>query len=425
MKTLPKLVLAIFITSLLAACAELPFDLPQPAAITPTPITIPVVIPTATPAESETEPIESEPQILRVWLPPQFDPNAETEAGEILRERLAVFESRRPDLILEVRIKAEEGPTGLLNALFTTQKAAPEILPDLVALPRPALEAAALQGVLHPIDGLSELLDDPDWFPYARPLAHIQNSAYGLPFSADLFGLAYRRSTEIEDAPELPSLESLLAQETQILFAADQPQAELSFCLYNTYNTPFRNEQGQPSLDADALTNLLTFYTSESIATKSSEIETNEALWESFLAQPELAATVWTSEYLGRMPADAQMTPIPAPNGETCALATAWSWALAGSSSDLEPAAVELAEYLSDSGFLTEWTAALGSLPPRPTALDENETALHALSLVAQPIPSNDIAEFLGEKFRLGTMSVLRDQVDPSVAAQEALTGLQ
>jgi multiple sugar transport system substrate-binding protein len=422
MKPLPKLALALLLITSLAACAELPFNLPQPASATPTAVA--VVIPTATPVESVEE-TTNEPKILRVWLPPEFDPNAETEAGQILRERLATFESRRPDLILEVRIKAEEGQSGLLEALFTTQKAAPSILPDLIALPRPALEAAALQGALHPIDGLSELLDDPDWFPYARPLAHIQNSAYGLPFSADIFGLAYRPNTEIENAPELPTLESLLAQETQILFAADQPQAELSFCLYTTYNAPLRNEQGQPTLDADALTNLLTFYQSENIAVKSTEFETDESLWESFLTQPSFAATVWASEYLERLPADAELTPIPAPNGESCALATAWSWALAGSSADLEPAAVELAEYLSDSQFLAAWTSALGSLPPRPTALDETETALHALSLAAQPIPSNDIADFLGEKFRTATMSVLRDQVDPSAAAAEALTGIQ
>ncbi len=415
------LAVTLITTGLLAACAGFPLNMPQATTATPTAqIEIPV---TPTPEQISAEtPAETEPQVLRIWLPPQFDPNAETAAAEILRARLATFESRRPDLILEVRVKATEGPAGLLSALFTTQSAAPTSLPDLVALPRPELEIAAVQGVLHPIDGLSELLDDPDWFPYARPLAHIQNSAYGLPFSADLFGLAYRPA---EDAPELPTLESLLEQESQILFAADNPQAQLSFCLSTIAGNPMRDEQGLPSLNPDELTDLLTFYVSESISPKSSEIETRETLWEIFNTQPETAATVWTSEYFERMPADMQIAPIPSPNGESCALATAWVWALAGSSPDLQPAAVELAEYLSDSAFLAEWTAALGSLPTRPTALDANETALHALSLAAQPIPSNDITESLGEIFRAATMSVLREQVDPSTAAQEALAGIQ
>ena len=422
MKLLPKLILALLLITMLAACAELPFNLPQPTSATPTAVA--VVLPTATPVES-IEPTETQPQILRIWLPPEFDPNAETEAAEILRTRLDTFQKRRPDLTLEIRIKAAEGPAGLLDALITTQKAAPATLPDLVALPRPELESAAQQGILHPIDGYSELLDDPDWFPYARPLALIQNSTYGLPFSADLFGLAYRPNAEIEDAPEFPTVESLLAQQSQILFVADSPQAQLSFCLYTLSGVPLRDEQGQPSLDLEALTNLFSFYASESISPKSIELESNEALWETFNVQPNTAATVWTSEYFGELPADAEIVPIPAPNGGSCSLATAWSWALAGASPDLEPAAAELAEYLSDSGFLAAWTSALGSLPTRPTALDESETALHALSLAAQPVPSNDIAERLGESFRLGTMSVLRDQVNPAVAAQEALAGIQ
>lgn len=422
MKKIVWLVASLIAFSFLAGCAEFPFTLPQ--AVSTTPTSAPVKISaTTTPDGTNPETAdEAEPRVLRIWLPPQFDPSAETEAGEILRARLATFESRRPDLILDVRIKAAEGPAGLLDALFSTQNAARTLLPDLVALPRPALERAALQGILHPIDGLSTLLDDPDWFPYARPLAHIQNSAYGLPFSADLFGLAYRPA---EDAPALPTLESLLVQESQILFAADDPQAQLSFCLSSIAGNPMRDEQGLPDLNPDELTNLLTFYASENISKKSSEIETRESLWEIFNTHPEIATTVWTSNYFDRMPADVQIVPIPAPNGERCALATAWSWALAGSSPDLQPAAVELAEYLSDSTFLAAWTVALGTLPTRPTALAENEINLHALSLAAQPIPSNDIAESLGEIFRVATMSVLREQVDPSAAAQAALSGIQ
>ncbi len=406
--------------TLLTACASFPYTTPEPA--TPTPLVENIA--TETPSESVEEeiPTETEPQILHIWLPPEFDPAAETDAGEILRARLETFQKRRPDLILEVRIKAVDGQASLLNSLLATQNTAPSAMPDLVALSRPDLERAALAGILHPIDGLSTLLDDPDWFPYARPLAHIQNSAYGLPFAADLFGLAYRPA---EDAPALPTVESLLAQETQIIFPADNAEAQLSHCLYPTSGALMRNEQGLPSLAEEELTNLLSFYQSENFSVASADIQDQEVLWEAFNAQPETAAAVWVSEFVEKAPADAEIVPIPAPNGVHCSLASAWVWALAGSSPDLEPAAVELAEYLSDSAFLAEWTAATGTLPPRPTALDENQTTLHELSLIAQPIPSNDITESLGEIFRVATMSVLREQVDPGAAALEALTNLQ
>ncbi len=416
MKKLIRLTSYVLLVSFVAACTGFPLSVPaQPVTSTPTS----EIFATETPPET-TE--ETEHPVLRIWLPPEFDPAADTDAGEILRARLDTFQKRRPDLVLEVRIKALGGQAGLLNALLTTQYAAPEAMPDLVALTRPDLERAALAGILHPIDGLSTLLDDPDWFPYARPLAHIQNSAYGLPFAADLFGLAYRPA---EDAPALPTVESLLAQETQIIFPADNTQAQLSHCLYPASGALMRNEQGLPSLAEEELTSLLSFYQSESFSATSADLQDQEALWEAFNAQPETAAAVWVSEFMEKAPADAEIAPIPAPNGVRCSLASAWVWALAGSSPDLESAAVELAEYLSDSEFLAAWTAATGSLPPRPTALDENQTALHELSLVAQPIPSNDITESLGEIFRVATMSVLREQVDPGAAALEALTNLQ
>ncbi len=301
-------------------------------------------------------------------------------------------------MVLEIRIKAETGEASLLNALIATQKVAPSNMPDLVALPRTNLESAADAGILHPIEGLTDALDDPDWFPYARPLAHIQNSAYGLPFAANLLGLHYQPS---EDFP-LPTFEDAV-----ITFAANDPNAAFSFCLYDEEN-----------IEEESLTNLFTFYQSESVSKKSAEYQnTNEIL--------ETPAVIWASDFLDESPADAIFSTVPNPNGDACSLADAWLWTLAGSDPENQLAAVELAEYLSQSDFLSEWTTALNLLPPRPTALDESKTLLHELSLTAQPIPSNETILTLGEMFRLATMSVIQDQADPRSTAQEMLEKLQ
>ena len=386
----------LFLLSILASCTNFPYPTTPPE--TPTTETE-ITAESPTPSTEETPISENNaPKILRVWLPPQFSPEAETDAAAILRARLDSFQKRRPDLILEIRIKAVEGEVSLLNALIATHQAAPSAMPDLVALPRPNLESAVQAGILHPIDGITTLLDDPDWFPYARPLAHIQNSAYGLPFAANLLGLRYLPE---EDFP-LPILEEL-----EITFAADNPKSALSFCLYDEAN-----------IEEESLTNLLTFYQSENIAKKSAEYQNNADILET-------PAILWSSDFLNETPAEAIFAPVPNPAGDTCSLADAWLWTLAGSDPDLQLGAAELAEYLSQSDFLSEWTSALGMLPPRPTALDENETLLHELSLVAQAIPSNDTVDSLGEKFRVATMSVLQDQVDPSTASQEMLESLQ
>ena len=385
MKKILRFAYCVVLFSLLAACANFPIETTPP--LTPT---FEAENTPTTPESASPAPEENTPKILRLWLPPQFDPDAETDAGAILRARLDEFQKRRPDLILEVRIKAAEGEASLLNALIAAHEAAPSAMPDLVALTRPDLETATQQGILHPIDGLTTLLDDPDWFPYARSLAHIQSSAYGLPFSANLLGLRY---TPSEDFP-LPTIENLLEQEMQILFPEDS--TELSFCLYDEEN-----------MEEESLTQLFTFYQSDLFSTENG------------------FAIQWTKDFLDETPADAIIVPVLNPKGNSCSLANAWLWSLAGTAPDLQPAAVELAEYLSDSAFLAEWTVATGTLSPRPTALDETQTTLHELSLIAQPIPSNETVEALAEIFRAATVSVLQEQVDPSAAAQEALESIQ
>jgi maltose-binding protein MalE len=130
--------------------------------------------------------------VLQIWLPPEFDPGSGTPAGDVLQAHLDEFARRRAGVRIEVRVKAVDMPGGLLDALTSASAAAPLILPDLIALPRSSLEAAALKGLLHPYEGLSTALEHPDWYEYARKRVRIQASTYGLPFAGDARVLVYR-----------------------------------------------------------------------------------------------------------------------------------------------------------------------------------------------------------------------------------------
>jgi multiple sugar transport system substrate-binding protein len=111
-----------------------------------------------TPAASPTADQPKGPLTLTIWVPPQFDPEAGTAGSDLLKKRLEEFKARRPGISLDVRVKALDGPGGLLDTLSSASAAATRVLPDLVALPRPMMEAAALKGLLHPYDGLSTAL---------------------------------------------------------------------------------------------------------------------------------------------------------------------------------------------------------------------------------------------------------------------------
>ncbi len=410
---------------LLAGCANITslLSTPEPATVptsTVTAITTPTIpaTPTVTPGG---------PRTLRIWVPPQLDPTAETPAGTLLQERLDEFLARRPDLRIEVRVKAESGPGGLLSSLKATRAAAPSILPDLVALSRADLESATANGLLHPLDGLSTLPDDPDWYPYARQMAHIQNTTFGLPFAGDALALVGYRYP-------LPATWNELSDETLFIFPAASPRALFSLSLYLSAGGMLQDNQGLSALDETIMADVLSFYLppaeNDFIPASVTTYENDDQAWNAFREQRGNLVVSWTSRYLKERPASLALAPLPGLKTGPYTLATGWSWALAGPDPEIQPLAVELAEFLSDSQFLAEWTQAAGYLPTRPTALsswtDANaQIILTQIAESAHLLPSQDLLATLGPLFSEATLSVLDGEQLPLAAAQAATEQLK
>jgi ABC-type glycerol-3-phosphate transport system substrate-binding protein len=168
-------------------------------------------------------------RLLRIWLPPEFDPEGNSPASQLLKARLDEFAKENPDVRLEVRVKALEGVGGLLDSLVAANVAAPLALPDLVLLPRPTLESAALKGLLHPYDGLTNIMDETSWYEYAKQMAHVQSSVYGIPFAGDALLQAYHPS--LQQTPPA-DLESALALGEVLVFPATDSQATFTLGTY-------------------------------------------------------------------------------------------------------------------------------------------------------------------------------------------------
>ncbi len=370
------------------------------------------------------------PVTLRVWVPPQFDPNADTPAGRLLKDRLQSFTTRRPGVKVEVRVKAEDGPGGLLDTLTTASAAAPLALPDLVALPRPLMETAALKGLLHPYNGQTTVMDDPDWYGYAQELAKIQNSVFGLPFAGDAQLLVYRPVT----VPTPPAdWEALLQTPGPIVFAAADPQALFTLTQYQAAGGDVSDDQGRPSLNPQTLEEVLRLYDEAEAAGLMpywlTQYQNDDQVWEAFNENPSNMVVTWTSRFLGEMQADTAAAPQPTIDGEPYTLATGWVWALAGNQPQQQTLAVQLAEYLTESSFLARWTEAAGYLPPRPSALAAwTNTSMQGLleQVVdsAHLSPPADALVILGPPLAQATVEVLKQQTEPVIAAQEAVNAL-
>jgi ABC-type glycerol-3-phosphate transport system substrate-binding protein len=345
----------------------------------------------------------------------------------LLQERLDEFVARHPGLRIDVRVKAESGTSGMLNALTTTRSAAPSVMPDLVALSRANLESATVKGLLHPLDGLTTLPDDSDWYPYARDMAHIQTSAFGLPFAGDalvLVGFGFPLPTAWNEIPE----------ETIFIFPAADPRALFTLSLYLSAGGTLQDSQGRLALNEAVLAEVLSYYLPDTesgfVSPQVTNYENYEQAWNAFHELRGNLVVSWTSRFLNEDTISLALAPLPGVETGQFTLATGWSWALAGSNPEDQTLAVELAEFLSDSQFLGEWTQAAGYLPTRPTALSSWEDARIQLILSqtaesASLIPGEDLLVTVGPLFTEAALSVLNEEQQPIEAAQSVMEQLE
>lgn len=379
----------------------------------------------ATPSAQATE----GPSTLRLWVPPEFDPASGTPAGDLLQARLEAF-TRRRGLEVEVRVKVLDGPGGLLDTLTTAGAAAPLALPDVVALPYPALESAALKGLLYPYDGLSSLMDDSDWYDFARQLATLESSVFGLPFAGDTLVMAYRPEA-VEQPPR--GWPAALEMNAPMAFAAADPDAMVTLALYQAAGGSVQDEQGRPVLEVEPLEEVLTFYQQGSqsglLPFWLTQFQNTDQVWESFLESQVDQAVVWGSDYLGGDIEGVSLSWFPTPNAAPYSLSGGWVWALASPQAESRQAASQLAEFLVDPGFLAGWNQAAGLLPTRPSSMgswEDGDVRIRLSRILnnSQVYPSIEVLTSVGPLLQEATVQVLKEEAEPAEAAQDAVNRL-
>jgi len=417
------LLLALFLGSAACSASTPTQDVPIPE-LTITPTNEPVS------TEEVTEPETEGPVTLRIWVPPQFDPGSETPAGMVFQARLDECAARKPNIEIEVRSKNVDGYGGILDTLTTANAAAPLALPDLVALPRHGLETAAEVGLLFPYDGLTIILDDPDWYDYARQLSYWQNATFGIPFAGDALMMAFR--PEIIPDPPVDWAATLALTNTLTHPAAD-PSAVFTLAQYQSYGGSLVDEDDQPFLDVVQLTQVLSYYLQSSAIELMpywlTQYETDDQSWAAYEeSQADLAVT-WASRYLQTAEADTSANSIPTHDGVPFTLADGWVWAITTNDPDRQLLTAQLAEFLTTSEFLSTWTEAAGLMPPRPSATlnwahQPSKTLVNQIAPAARLIPPLDLFTTLGPILQQATVSVLKAEAGPTVAAENAIQKL-
>ncbi|NLN70457.1 MAG: extracellular solute-binding protein [Chloroflexi bacterium] len=423
----------VLLSLLLSACSGLPFDLPWITEDLSTP-TAPVdVAGEATPAPDPTQAVEATPapiDSLTIWVPPDMDPELKTEATILFQDRLEAFSADHDGIEVHVRVKPASGAGGLLDALTASSAAAPDSLPDLIALTRADLETAALKGLISSMDGMTEIPDDADWYGFTRNMALIQGSTFSLPFAADALVLVYRPEYVL-DPPHTWS--DLFDEKLELVFPAEHDQALFPMTMYLAEGGKLQDSQRRPQLELAPLTEVFRLF-EQGVQTGAfpdwlNQYQSSSQVWTAFNeGQIDLAVT-WVSYYLQEAPPDAMIAPLFPGSEETFSMGTGLSWSLASPYENRHPLAVKLAEYLVQSEFLAEWTRAAGYLPPRPSALEgwTNQKIRATLSQIAMTAvlrPPNEVILALGPFLRDGSRQVLQGLTDPAQAAQLVIEGL-
>lgn len=421
----------------LAGCDLLPdtWELPWNQAATVSPEQTNVPEPTGF-VEEATEVLEEQtptpappPEKLILWLPPELDPNAETEAAAILKDRLDEF-AYLNSIELDVRIKAVSGGGGLLDALRTTHGAAPVSSPDVVALSREHLLQATHDEVVFWNEDLKTVMSDLDWYNFGRDAGTVHGELMAVPFKGVPMGLVYQSVSQL-----IPSNEWT---ETRLNygffgFAADDPKGTFLLLLYLSLGGQVQNEQGLTVLQEAPLTTALQTLkdglNTRHFSDLSVTMQTANQVWEAFSTRRIDTAF---------LPVDVVLTgrettpeaPDPSFSSPSMTLTDAWVWALGSQEPQRQQLAVALIAHLSETQFLAKWTEALKVIPPRPSALGSwQETALKpALEKMASGAilyPPDAVMNNLGPILRNATLLILRDNADVVETAKQAVESVK
>ena len=386
-----RLLLASLLTlGLLAACGRVP----APATSSPRPEPSAT---SASPTPTHAQEQRAAPLILRVWVTPRFDPASDS----VLQARLDAFTANHAGLKIEVRVKNE---SSLLESLELTAFAAPAASPDLVALPRADLEAAAAQGLVQPLD--ASLLDDASWHPMARSLSRVNDAVYGLPFALDALALASSAETPLTTWQEVSDAGAL---------AFNANDAFFPLALYLSAGGELTDAQGDLTLDEAVLVRVLALFAQEQVLPLESDEEVRLSL-----GQGDGSAVGWASGLSSGGPPEVKLEALPGLESPPATLVTSWSWSVASADAERQQLATELAAWLTAEEFLGEWTPSLGFLPPR----DAQRARWKPLLDPARPVPPAELVEVVAPILREAVASVLAG-VPPEAAARTALEQLK
>lgn len=415
-------------------CEQILKEIPFLQEAQPTPAPTATLLPAATPVPQPTISDETpmvDPYQITLWLPPEFDPENGTMAGNLMKEQLDRFKADNEDYTLTVRIKAPTGDGGMLDTLTTASLAAPAAVPGILILPKSEFEKAARAGLLMSID-LSEFQSEQaSYFSYANAMTLVKGTRYGIPFAGDALCMAYK---PIEVAYPHSQWRELVQSNVKVTaFPASDPQGLMQTLLYMSLGGDFGGDETTVNLDEPFLQQSLLLLSdganANAFPTWLTDFATFEQSWQALLNSNATYAVLWSSQYLALYPEKVTISPLPRWDDTGFTLADGWILAFPQTSAERLTEYQMLAEYLLETEFMGAWTEAIGLLPVTEGALGQwknKEVAgtLLQISQSANPLPGNFVMSEIGPLFSQATIEMVRKQTTYIESSNKVLKAL-
>ncbi len=374
---------------------------------------------------------------LTLWTAPDYSPQAEGPAGEVMRQLLATFNETQVDVKIQYVLKKPQGKGGLLDYLLTASSVAPSVLPDLILLEPRALRDAARAELVRPVDDLLSPSLQEDLFSFALEAGRFDGQLKGIQFQADVSHLLY--NTNKLESPPLTWTEVLTRPEARYLFPAGGQGglAADSFLIhYLSTGAPLFDEIGQLALDEEALTATLSYYAagirSGVVPTTVLELESTLDAWPIYLEAAVALTEIAASHYLADrdLLRTTSYAAIPGQTEPAPTVSHGWMVAIVTKDPYRVEAATRFLEWWLSIENNANWNLAAGTLPVRRSAyqhLGEQDpyfSFLAELLETAQPYPLALVYREVAAAWQIAIEAVLTGEQTPEEAAAQVMTTL-
>lgn len=374
---------------------------------------------------------------LRVWLPPEIGARSESGSQE-LASQIRAFETGYSNLDVVIEQKPVDGAGGIINYLQSGRKVAPDIMPDLVAVPSSLLSDTKASGLFYPLSSINNERMIQQTYPASAAQVTMSDQPSGYPFAIlGLTHLIFNPEVITQTVPIQWTQFISDTNHTLVLPADSREGALLGLQFYIAEGGTLVDSTGRTTLESEPLARALaTIGVRKENLLQSHQLKTLDEAWQ--YHQLGLSDFMWMrSDFLlGRQAIDPSLLAsqsymaVPGLNGHLLPLVTSWSWAMTTDDPARQKLAEELISFLILPENLANWSQRSQVLPAQRAAMevmsDQNpylQFASGQLELAkAMPVSETSrLMDVLGD----AVFQLLTTDTPPEIIAEQAVTALR